>query len=790
MTENNIHQVNLFLAKAFSYCSIVLVILILLIPTGIFSFSKTIVLMILFAGIPATLFPRLFLALHFPDKFVKYYMLIMMSVLIGLLGSQNGIGIYITYILVPLVSCMYFSRKFTLGIGIVSYIIMIVALFFNTAGKWEIKYKGWTHAITFRNYCIGFTLEYVVIMVFILTLVSRSQQFLESQLANLKLQKIENEKQRKITDFYVNALTGQKTTVFDAISGDMDKFSTEDYVRMAAGHRFSSTIQEMLRAAESDNIIMNNALASIGEYFNLDRIFYLEPDPENFQQNRLSYSWAKKEKYKIRNFYSTFSKDEYNLIVAEYDKNGYIQLIPNDENSSYTLANIDCGLTRYIASVAIGAQIWIPTLSGGTYNGAMCFERLGSKPFSPVDILLLSDIVTTLSMYVISINSERANKAKSAFLSSMSHEIRTPMNAILGMTSVALKEDMNPTVRQSLNIIKSSSEGLLAIINDILDFSKIESGRIEVVPEDYKTLALINDVKTIAEARNFDKGLLLNFHIPEDLPSVLHGDMVRIKQVCVNLVNNAIKYTDSGSVDVYVSCEPRDDNRATMRYSVVDTGQGIKNEDKDKLFQAFSQVNQAQNHHTEGTGLGLAISKQLVEVMGGSINVESEYRKGSTFFFEIPQTIVDATPAGKLENFIYADTTTQEELEEFTAVGKTVLVVDDNEINRVVAEALLSEFGMEIDLADGGYNAIDMCKDKKYDIIFMDHLMPDLDGLETTSAIRDDKENQNTDTPIVALTADAMPGVKEQMLAAGMNDFLSKPIDMELCIAVLRKYFE
>lgn len=787
MIDNNVRKVNELLAKALAYCAIALVILLLLIPAGIFNFSPVIVKIIIFAGIPATLFPIILFKIGIPDRILKHYMLIALGLVIGLLGTQNGIGIYMTYILVPLASCLYISKRFTMYIATFCYFVMAAALYVNCQGKMEVIYKGWSHYITYRNYLIGFTIEYIVVMLFVVSLVKRAQEFLTAQENNLRLQKQENDKQKRIADFYVNALTGQRTTVFNAISNEMDSFTTEDFVKMAAGHRFTTTLQEMLQSVDKDSSVMNRALESIGDYFDLDRILYVEPELDIGSPNRLSYHWARKEKYKLRAFKNQFSQSDYQVISTEYDKNGYIQLIPDDDDSKIILDRIECDFTRYIESIAIGAQVWIPAMSGGMYKGAMCFERMGNKPFAPVDILLLSDIVTSISMYVMGVNAERANKAKSAFLSSMSHEIRTPMNAILGMTTVALREEMNDEVRKSLNVIRSSSEGLLAIINDILDFSKIESGRVEVIPEEYSVLALMNDVKTIVEARNVEKGLDLIFNIPDDLPSKLYGDMVRIKQVCVNLATNAIKYTDNGSVTLSISCEQKGDENVQLRYSVKDTGQGIRNEDKAKLFTSFTQVNQEANHHTEGTGLGLAISKQLVELMGGTIEVESVFGQGSTFSFAIPQKVVDATPAGKLDEFEYENKAEADD-EMFTAPDAHILVVDDNDINRMVAESLLSVFEMDISLAAGGLEAIELCKLNKYDIIFMDHLMPDLDGIETTKKIRADESNPNHDTKIVALTADAMSGVKEQMLSAGMDDFLSKPIDLKLCMEILKKY--
>ena len=272
------------------------------------------------------------------------------------------------------------------------------------------------------------------------------------------------------------------------------------------------------------------------------------------------------------------------------------------------------------------------------------------------------------------LNSDNANAAKSNFLSSMSHEIRTPMNAIMGMTTVALREDVNDNVRKCLNIIKSSSEGLLTIINDILDLSKIESGRIEIIEENYQIMSLLNDVSIMANARNAEKGLDIKYEYSSELPSKLFGDFVRIKQVMINLVTNSIKYTDEGTVTVRLSCKNMDADNTLMRFEVTDTGQGIRDEDIDKLFSAYTQVNQEKNHHKEGTGLGLRISKQLIELMGGTIGVESTYGVGSTFYFEVPQQIKDSTPAGTLEQFEY-DSQDDDEAINFTAVSYTHLTL-------------------------------------------------------------------------------------------------------------------
>ena len=783
--NNSTNKVNALLSKALFISTIALIILLLSVPLRIYDFSRRILEILVFAGLPATILPIILYRLKVSDSFLKYYMLISTSILIGLLGTQAGIGVYIMYVFVPIASGLYLNRKFTLRITSICYVIMASALYFNTANRFETINMGKPHMVVYRDYLLGLSIEYAIVMILAEILVSRAQHFLEVQREALRVQEIENDKQKRITAFYENALIGQRTTVFEAISARMDKFSAEDYAKMASGHRFNSTIQDMLKASSNEDFAINNALATIGEYMNLTRILYI--GPENEHKNRLYYDWAISDKYRINSFYPFFSPEDAMKISAEYDEIGFIQFVPNDPESVALFNKLDCGLTRYIKSIAIGTQIWIPTLSGGSYNGAMCFEKNDSMPFPPSDILLLSDLVTTLSMYAISVSAKRANLAKSAFLSSMSHEIRTPMNAILGMTEVSLREDMSPELRNNLTIIKSSAEGLLAIINDILDFSKIESGHMEVIASDYTVTSLINDVKTIANARNLEKGLKITFNVPDDMPSKLHGDMVRIKQVMVNLITNAIKYTDKGSVTIDFSYEKVADYDILLKFSVTDTGQGIRKEDKEKLFMSFSQVNQKYNHHKEGTGLGLAISRQLIELMGGNIDVESTFGEGSTFHFEVPQLIIDASPITGPQEAVHKESSNSPE-EIFSLAGKKILVVDDNEINRLVAESLLEIFEMDIDLADGGKEAIELCQKNRYDIIFMDHLMPEMDGVETTIAIRNDLNNPNCKTIIVALTADAMTGVKEKMLFAGMDDFLSKPIDMAKCTAVLKKY--
>lgn len=376
------------------------------------------------------------------------------------------------------------------------------------------------------------------------------------------------------------------------------------------------------------------------------------------------------------------------------------------------------------------------------------------------------------------LQTEDANRAKTNFVSNMSHEIRTPMNSIVGITEILLRSRHSPKEQEYLLNIQSSGRVLLTIINDVLDCSKMEAGKMQLFDEPYDTCSLFHDLRISMENRIGHSGLELIYDIDQDIPCKLKGDMGRIRQVIINLVNNAIKYTEKGSVRFSVHVRQKNTDKVMLYYEVADTGIGIRKEDQKILFDAFQRVEMDRNRYVEGTGLGLTISQNLVNMMGGVIEVESEYGKGSRFFFTIEQTIIDPTPVSAVNYNGQKDNVTEKEAEcLFIAPEAHILLVDDNELNLVVAKELLKPLRMQIDTAENGLQAVKMVRGSQYDLVLMDHMMPVMDGIEAAKAIRALPEDKYKKLPIIALTANAMVDARKEFLNAGMNGFVAKPID-------------
>ncbi|MDE6593335.1 MAG: PocR ligand-binding domain-containing protein [Oscillospiraceae bacterium] len=538
----------------------------------------------------------------------------------------------------------------------------------------------------------------------------------------------------------------------------------------------------------------------------------------------------------------------------------------------------------------------------GEYYDAACKVRIvdretvdRSAKFLYTMAAILSNIAyNSYMLYLSNLEIEKIARAKSDFLANMSHEIRTPMNAALGMSEMALREEMSPAAREYIHQIRSASKSLLVIINDILDFSKIESGKMEITPVTYEPLSLINDIASIISTRIGSKNIEFIMDISPDMPHRLLGDNVRIQQIIMNLLTNAVKFTTQGQVVLKMECVPFGGDTVMMKVSVTDTGSGIKREDLNKLFRSFQQLDSKRNRNIEGTGLGLAICRQLLSLMNGDISVESEYNKGSCFSFVLPQQLVsesamnirrnnlprtavlinngylkkqvmidlerigiaatDMEEASSLSEYhdylivertLYSDKiskffnpgkepvkciiidnfgsnfhddtsedvriirkpvyflnlfaamglipeyahgeTESEEDFAFTAPDANILIVDDNSVNLTVAKGLIAPLNMRVDTAMNAGETIEKVKGMMYDIIFMDHMMPEVDGVETTRIIRR-LMPEYANVPIIALTANAIGGAREMFLREGMNDFLPKPMDAKDIISMVRKW--
>ena len=421
---------------------------------------------------------------------------------------------------------------------------------------------------------------------------------------------------------------------------------------------------------------------------------------------------------------------------------------------------------------------WSFSINGQHYecHSKQIIDENGRKQGCVILVLDMTDIKAYINeIKRVRQQAEKANIAKSEFLANMSHEIRTPMNAIIGLNDIIMEECPDPQIYAHAKDVQSAAKNLLAIINDILDLSKVEAGKMELVYGDYHLKTLVDEVVGMMDMAASKRGLILKYECDSALPCRYNGDEGRIKQVLINILNNAIKFTKEGYVRVYITGWPgKNEDEEVLSFRVEDTGCGIRKEDLGKIFEDFRQVDSKRNRTVEGTGLGLAIVRHLVELMGGLIDVDSVYGEGTTVIITIPQKIVDRRSIAELPEI------PQTELryaEAFAAPDVRVLIVDDNLINRKVARGFLKSYAFQLAEAESGPEAIELVRQNRYDIIFMDHMMPMMDGIEAAEIIRKDCGENGAAPAMIALTANAMEGMREQFLKHGFQDFIAKPLD-------------
>lgn len=416
------------------------------------------------------------------------------------------------------------------------------------------------------------------------------------------------------------------------------------------------------------------------------------------------------------------------------------------------------------------------------YQAAIPTSLISSLGVTIVNLGIFLSVESPDSILIEKLDEEKkradaANNAKTAFVANMSHEIRTPINSVLGMNEMIMRESKEDNIRQYANDIQSAAQALLGIINDILDIAKIETGKMEIVPASYELRDFLYNVVNMMSLKAQAKGLELDVFVDADLPNQLEGDDIRIRQILVNLLNNAVKYTHNGKVTLFVTKKSWENGTTNIEFVVKDTGIGIKEEDIKKLFIAFERIEEKRNRNIEGTGLGINICVQLLEMMNSSLQVESNYGEGSTFSFVLEQKVLGQEPVGEFDMKKKRELELNKYQAVFTAPEARVLVVDDNAMNRKVFCNLLKQTRIQVDEANGGEKCLQLVQEKHYDLIFMDHMMPGMDGIETLHAMKNMEDNMCKETPVIILTANAVVGAKENYLKEGFDAFLSKPVE-------------
>lgn len=486
--------------------------------------------------------------------------------------------------------------------------------------------------------------------------------------------------------------------------------------------------------------------------------------------------------------YNTLDIADYNLMTKRVTSESGTMMMQNSRGEecviSYTpLSSMNTWfLLAYIPKKDLAANTVIDWILLGTVV-------LGLLVLLIFNYIILRSYNVKLSEAAEAAN--QANKAKSNFLSTMSHDIRTPMNAILGLNEMVLRESREEETLAYSESIRTAGNTLLSLINDILDLSRIEAGRMEIINVDYSLVSLLNDLSNMVKGKAEEKGLKFRLDVDRKIPRILNGDEIRIKQIITNILSNAVKYTKEGSITFRVGFEKEDGKPDLIKLliSVTDTGIGIKQEDMKLLFQAFERIDEAENRNIEGTGLGMSIAESFLELMGSRMEVVSEYGKGSTFSFEIEQGVKEWTPIGDFEEAFRRSVSERKKYREsFTAPNARLLVVDDTPVNLSVFSSLLKSTKVRIDKALSGDEGISLYRRQHYDIIFLDHMMPEKDGIETLKEMKAVVDTPNGETPVICLTANAISGMREMYIKEGFDDYITKPLDPDRLEAMLLHY--
>ncbi len=603
-------------------------------------------------------------------------------------------------------------------------------------------------------------------------------------------------------DVSSQTISNYGTTTLMSIDGMKPTEVYKKYLGVEPNDYFIPNIGEFPLVIERDGVLIGRTPSAFGENGEV----YLEGDLYDNEKVRFSYGEVGEILNNTKNAacrMESFGAERLSLIICG-NRFNFLQEDYNLEIEYYSEGKVKS------PNVILGmGEIYKYHGKGGILNSALVAvgmrEGLGNEMASPIltpnslyryhNIIPLSE---RLSHFLKAMTGElvdavheakSANNAKSEFLSNMSHEIRTPINAVLGMDEMILRECEDPQIQEYAQNIKNASNTLLSLVNDILDFSKIEAGKMDIIPVDYDFSSVLNDLIHMIKPRLDAKGLELSVEIDKNAPSVLNGDEIRIKQVITNLLSNAVKYTEKGSVGISINCKKTSENTVDFIVSVKDTGIGIRPEDINRLFSAFQRVDEVRNRTIQGTGLGLNISRKLLSLMGSELKVTSEYGRGSEFSFILNQRVVKWEPVGDyVESYRQAIRARKVYKEKFTAPGAEVLVVDDTAMNLSVFSGLLKKTLVKIDEAESGMQCLDMTRKKKYDLIFLDHRMPKMDGIETLKIMKSEEDNLNRSTPVISLTANAVSGAREQYIEAGFIDYLTKPIVSEKLESLMISY--